>query len=93
MSEGSRGFSGAIRVSAPVTFGEIYIAGMLGRFADESPDLTVDLRLDDKHVDLAAQGIVLAFRIVTTDTLSVKTRKLGEMRTYLVASPEYLDRA
>ena len=46
VSEGSRGLSGIIRVSAPVTFGEVYVAGMLARFAEAHPDLTFDLRLE-----------------------------------------------
>jgi len=92
ISEGSRGFSGVIRISAPVTFGEIYLAGMLGRFAADHPDLIIDLRLSDSFVDLATEGIDLAFRIGTTDTLSIKTRKLGEMAALLAASPDYLAR-
>jgi len=93
VSEGSRGFSGMLRISAPVTFGETYVAAMLGRFAAENPDLTVQLRLDDKYVDLAAEGIDLAFRIGRSEMLSVKARKLGEMEGHLVASPDYLERA
>lgn len=91
-SEGSAGLSGAVRVSAPTTFGEIYVAGMLGRFSAAHPDLTIDLRLDDRFVDLAADGIDLAFRIGMTGTLSLRARKLGEMKSFLVASPGYLER-
>jgi len=91
-TEGSRGLSGPIRISAPVTFGEYYVAGMLGRFADANPAVTIDLRLDDRYIDLAAEGIDLAFRIGRTETLSIKTRKLGDLQTYLVASPDYLSR-
>ncbi len=89
-SEGSRGFSGVIRVSAPVTFGEIYVAKMLGRFGAEHPGLTIDLRLSDRYVDLARDGIDLAFRIGVTQTLSIKTRKLGMLPILAAASPAYL---
>lgn len=90
LTEESRGLSGLLRISAPLTFGEVYVAGMLGRFAKTHPNLTIDLRLDDSFTDLAANGIDLAFRIGTSDTLSLKSRKLGDIRTYLVASPDYL---
>jgi DNA-binding transcriptional LysR family regulator len=93
VSEGARGVSGLLRISAPVTFGEVYVAGMLGRFSRDNPDLIVDLRLSDRYVDLAAEGIDLAFRVGTTELLSIKTRKLGEIQTFLVASPDYLARA
>lgn len=92
LSDESRGFSGVLRISAPLTFGELHLAGMLGRFAQDHPDLTIDLRLSDRFVDLAAEGIDLAFRIGTPETLSLKSRKLGEFGTFLVASPDYLDR-
>lgn len=93
VSEQSRSVSGILRISAPLTFGEVYVAGMLGRFARENPDLTVDLRLSDRYVDLATDGIDLAFRVGTTEMLSAKTRKLGEIQAFLVASPDYLARA
>lgn len=90
VAEGSRGFSGLIRVSAPVTFGEIYVAGMLGRFGALHPDLTLDLRLTDVYVDLASEGIDVAFRIGQGDALSVKARKLGELHVLPSAAPAYL---
>lgn len=90
VAEGSRGFSGMIRISAPVTFGEIYVAGMLGRFGTAHPDLTLDLRLNDNYVDLASDGIDVAFRIGTTQALAVKTRKLGMLQVLAAASPSYL---
>jgi len=90
VSEGSRGFSGTIRISAPVTFGEIYVAGMLGRFGNTHPNLTFDLRLNDSFVDLASEGIDVAFRIGITQTLSVKARKLGMFQVFAAASPTYL---
>ena len=92
VSEGSKGFSGVIRVSASVTFGEIWVAGMLDRFLRRNPALSVDLRLNDRHVDLATEGIDLAFRLGRTETLSLKARKLGDFRSLVVASPDYLAR-
>jgi len=90
VAEGSRGLTGVIRISAPITFGEVYVAGMLGRFADLHPGLSIDLRLSDDHVDLASEGIDLAFRIGQSDMASIKARKLGEYQSVAVASPAYL---
>ncbi|MFN3281889.1 MAG: LysR family transcriptional regulator [Tabrizicola sp.] len=92
VAEGSRGFSGVIRLSAPVTFGELHVAGMLDRFGRLHPGLSFDLRLDDRHVDLAAEGIDLAFRMGRTDTQTLKQRRLGGFASVLVASPDYLAR-
>lgn len=91
VSEGSRGLSGVIRISAPATFGEVYVVDMLARFGAAHPGLTLDLRLSDRYVDLASEGIDVAFRIGKTDMLSLKVRKLGSFRSMVVASPEYID--
>lgn len=90
VAEGSRGFTGVIRISAPVTFGELYVCGMLGRFARDNPGLTFDLRMSDRYADLASEGIDLAFRIGRSEMLSLKERKLGELRSSMVASPAYV---
>lgn len=90
VAEGSRGLTGIIRISAPVTFGEVYVTGMLARFARQNPDLTLDLRLDDRYVDLASEGFDLSFRIGRSDMLSLKTLKLGTFSSLLVASPDYV---
>ena len=92
LAKDSKGLTGIIRVSAPVTFGEAYVAGMLGRFASLNPTITIDLRLNDRFVDLATDGIDVAFRIGTTDTLSIKTHKLGAVQSCVAASPGYLAR-
>lgn len=92
VSEGTRGLSGTLRVSAPVTFGDIYVAGMLARFAESHPDLSIDLRLNDRFVDLAAEGIDVAFRLGHFDLASLKVRQLGRFRSMLVATPDYISR-
>jgi len=89
-TEAARGLSGTIRISAPVMFGEIYLGQMLGRFACIHPDLSFDIRLNDRFADLAAEGIDLAFRIGHSDMLSLKTRRLGFFQSAAAASPEYI---
>lgn len=84
---------GTLRISAPVTFGETRLAGLIDRFSRAHRGLKIDLRLSDGFVDLASEGIDLAFRIGVLEHHSLRQRKLGEFGSILVASPEYLDRA
>lgn len=93
VSDSSRGLSGVVRVSAPLTFGEVYIAGMLARFAEQHPGVSIDLRLSDAFSDLAAEGIDLAFRIGRFDMASLKVRRLGTFQSLPVASPAYIAQA
>ncbi len=92
VAEGSKGLSGTLRVSAPITFGEIYVVGMLARFAAAHPAVLIDLRLNDRYLDLAAEGLDLTFRLGHFDQASLKVRRLGEFRSVLVASRDYLSR-
>ncbi|MBM1221473.1 LysR family transcriptional regulator [Ponticoccus sp. SC2-23] len=85
--------SGTIRIAAPVIFGEARLVGLLNRFRRANPGLEIDLRLSDAHVDLAAEGIDLAFRAGSPRAFSLKMRKLGMIQTRLVASQSYLDAA
>lgn len=92
VSDSKKGLSGVLRISAPITFGEVYIAGMLARFAETHPGITIDLRLSDAFSDLAAEGIDLAFRIGRFDIASLKVRRLGMFESLPVVSPDYLAR-
>lgn len=91
ISEESQGLSGLLRITAPVTLGEIYLHEVLRRFALLHPDLTLDLRLNDSHVDLAMDGFDIAFRVGKPEVTTLKARKLLDLNSRLVASPDYLN--
>lgn len=90
LAAGGRGLTGLIRISAPVTLGEVWTGAMLGRFGARHPGLSFDLRLTDRFVDLAGEGVDLAFRIGKSQISSLKQRRLGVARSVLVASLDYV---
>jgi len=92
LREAQKGLSGTLRVSASVTYGELRLQPVLRRFRASNPDLVIDLRLSDRFVDLAAEGIDVAIRIGRLDTSALVARKLGLTTLLLVAAPSYLDR-
>ncbi|MBF9031602.1 LysR family transcriptional regulator [Rhodobacterales bacterium HKCCE3408] len=91
--EGETGLSGLLRVSAPVTFGELFLQDALADFREDNPDLVIDLRLNDRFVDLAGEGFDLAIRIGVLEDSTLVARKLGETEIVAVASLDYLARA
>lgn len=93
LREAERGLSGRLRVSAPVTFGELCLQPLLREFRAPHPALEIDLRLSDQFTDLAAEGIDLAIRIGKLDDSALIARKIGSSAILLVASPAYLVRA
>lgn len=81
---------GTLRIAAPVTFGELHLSGLLSRYLAENPGLTVDVSLDDRHVDLVDAGFDLAIRIGRLANDDLAARPLATCRLVLCASPEYL---
>lgn len=90
LSHTSHDLSGKVRIAAPVTLGELYLAPMLARFSAAHPKLSIDLRLSDRFIDLAAEGVDLAFRIGELDQNTLKARKLGDISAIAVASPDFI---
>lgn len=83
---------GILRVSASVAFGRLYVLPMLNAFRDRYPDVTVQVSLTDRVVDLSNDEADVAIRIGRLPDSELRVRKLGESPRVLVASPSYLDR-
>ncbi len=90
--ETDKGLAGVLRVAAPVTFGELFLHAALAAFRDKHPDLVIDLRLNDRFVDLAAEGFDLAIRVGALDDSALMVRRLGQTELIVVATPDYLER-
>jgi DNA-binding transcriptional LysR family regulator len=82
--------TGTLRLNVPVTFGIREIAPRLPELARRHPGLTIDLGLNDRHVDLVEEGWDLALRIGTVADQSLVMRKLAPCRMIVCAAPSYL---
>ncbi len=82
--------TGVIKVSAPVVFGQVWLAPRLPRFLELYPDVQVQLTLVDRTVDLVEEGVDLAIRIARELAPGLAARPLCAMRYVLVATPAYL---
>lgn len=83
---------GPIRVSAPRNLGETGLAEAIFAFLQRHEGVSVDLRLEDRLVDLAAEGIDLALRISAMPDSAMITRKLAETCFAVVGSPALIAR-
>ncbi|WLH66128.1 LysR family transcriptional regulator [Pseudomonas sp. FP2309] len=83
---------GRLKVSLPPAFARHHILPLVGEFIGRYPDITLDLSLEESHVDLIATGIDLAIRIGRLADSNLKARKLAEVKTFLCVSPAFSTR-
>jgi DNA-binding transcriptional LysR family regulator len=83
---------GLLRITAPLTFGTELLAPALGIYRQFAPDVTLDIRLTDRNVDLVEEGIDIAFRIGKLADSRVIARPLAPYRMMVCAAPDYLAR-
>lgn len=84
--------TGLLRLSAPLLFGRRHLAPVVMAYLKAFPDVSAELVLTDRPVDLIAEGIDVALRIAHLDDSSLVARKVGMVRRVVVASPDYLAR-
>ncbi|HEX4460601.1 MAG TPA: LysR family transcriptional regulator [Polyangia bacterium] len=85
---------GFLRVNAPVTFGLARLVPHLHELLERHRGLRIDLRLEDRLIDLALEGMDVAIRVggAPPESSDVVAQKLFAFRRILVASPRYLQR-
>lgn len=81
---------GHLLVSAPNSLGvEILMRGVTA-FIQQQPDISIELRLSDRLVNIVDEGFDLAIRIGELSDSSLIARRLGSIPSFVCASPEYL---
>ena len=81
---------GLLRVNAPMSFGVLHVAPAMAGYLERYPEVSVDLTLNDRVVDLLEDGTDLAIRIGRLADSSLIARRLAPCRILLCAAPSYL---
>ena len=81
---------GSIHVAAPLGIGRRLIAPAVPAFKKEFPLIDVRLRLSDRKLDLAAEGLDIAFFLGVPEDSNLRIRKIADCKRALCASPAYL---
>ncbi len=83
---------GELVVSAPSSFGLERLSPLLPDFMRDHPGLRLEMRFDDRAIDLIEEGVDLALRagIAPPDSASLVARPLATYDRILCASPRYL---
>ncbi len=84
--------AGRLRVAAPVTFGTEALMPALPAYLDRYPEVSIDVSLSDRVVDLVEEGFEAAIRIGPLPDSALIARPLAPYRMMVCASPGYLER-
>ena len=84
--------TGTLRIATSLPIGLHLIGPALPAFRERYPQVSIDLRLDDRLVDVVEQGIDIAVRIGELADSRLIARRLGPLRLGAYASPAYLAR-
>jgi DNA-binding transcriptional LysR family regulator len=88
--------SGLLRVTCTVDFAASVMAELVARFVARYPQVRVEVNSSNDIVDLIGSGYDLGIRFSVKAGLrdsSLVARRVGTLRTQLVAAPSYLARA
>jgi DNA-binding transcriptional LysR family regulator len=83
---------GRLRVAVPLSFGLRHLGPAIDAFLRDHPQVEFDLDLNDRQVDLLAEGFDLAVRIAELRDSTLIARRLAPGRMVVCASPAYLAR-
>ncbi|MFZ6760381.1 LysR family transcriptional regulator [Undibacterium sp. Ji50W] len=83
--------SGTLRIYSVPHFGKAQLAPLLPQYAQEFPDVVLDIKITDHHVDLVEEGIDVGFFLdLQKIDGNMISRKLATSEVVLCASPDYL---
>lgn len=82
--------TGRLVISAPLGFGRMHVSPLLSIYLKRYPEVSAELRLSDRMINLVEEGVDAAVRIGHLADSSLVARAIGDMRRIVVASPDYL---
>src|SRR6202023_187941 len=83
---------GLLRVAASQELGRMLIAPWAATFPDRYPEVSLELGISDRFVDIIREGFDIAIRMGSLADSDLVSRKIGDIRFVLAASPDYISR-
>ena len=84
---------GKLRVDVPIAFGKHLLMPALPQFTQRYPELALEVRFNDRLVDLVAERVDVAVRAGPVRDPNLIAKKVATSRLVTCASPDYLSRA
>jgi len=84
--------AGLLRLSVATDFGVNHLSPILGDFLQQFPDITVNMVLNNRYVELISEGFDMAIRMGDLEDSSLRARKLTETQMRMIAAPSYFEK-
>lgn len=81
---------GRLRIAMPLAFDTPFIINTIGKFCQLYPEVNIDLKLDDRNLDLIKEGIDITFRTGPLKDSTLVASLVAKTPFILCASSEYL---
>lgn len=81
---------GVVKITSPAAFGNVQVAPAIPDLIARYPELTVQIVMNDRPVDLVEEGYDVAIRVTDQPPPGVVARKLMTVRWIVCAAPAYL---
>ena len=93
VSQAARTPAGRVRISVGISFGRRWVLPMLPSLTARYPELAIELDLENRSIDLVAEGFDIGIRGAVVEDSSLVARRICRLPVVLVASPAYLRQA
>lgn len=84
--------SGQLQISVETDVGVNLLSPMIGEFLKEFPEITLNVELNNRHVEMVSEGFDLAIRIGEQEDSTLRSRKLADTEKSMVAAPSYFQK-
>jgi DNA-binding transcriptional LysR family regulator len=83
---------GLVRMNTGTAFAKHRLAPVMTEFHNRYPDITLELSISDRRIDVIAEQIDIAIRTGALGDSTLVARRIGSMQRVICASPDYLSR-
>ena len=82
--------TGMLSVSFATDFGSMHLSPVLGDFLAQFPDVSVNLEVDNRYIEMISEGYDAATRVGAMEDSSLRAHQIAETTICMVASHGYL---
>jgi DNA-binding transcriptional LysR family regulator len=86
------GMQGLIKLSVPVSFGQVFMTNIIAEFQTDYPEVQVQLELHNAFKDLKVESLDLAIRMSRQLEDDLVAIKIGDLKMHIYGSSSYLSK-